>query len=64
MGELFYKRTKEMKPYCSPSQTDFGWEKNLFHYFSGGGGCDLSPADAGGGAEGRVLLPPLGVPSG
>lgn len=38
--------------------------RSIFYYFSGGGGCDFSPGDAGEGAEGRGLLPPLGVPSG
>lgn len=36
----------------------------MLYYFSGGGGCDFRPGDAGVGAEGRGVLPPLGVPSG
>lgn len=46
-------------------ESDLVWgERSIFYYFSGGGGCDFRPGDAGEGAEGRGLLPPLGVPSG
>lgn len=46
-------------------ESDLVWGgRSVLYYFSGGGGCDFRPGDAGVGAEGRGVLPPLGVPSG
>lgn len=46
-------------------ESDLVWGgSSTFYYFSGGRGCNFRLGDAGGGAEGRGVIPPLGVPSG